>query len=410
MARPRKEHRIKLQGHRAGHPFFDLIIDSKKYRLSATDQEAAAVEGAALCKQIILERDAQRATRAAPGPRQPALKPEKGSLREAVSAYLGSDTFALYKKGTVRQRRSMFDLIMLSPASSGRHVLGDSLLVDWLHGPDSRDAVLRIMAACGDMVEAARRRLIALDQFFRWLLSDEPHAAVARVAFRIDARTARNPCKDIEPPTRKRSKGDGAMRRGHMAFTNEQVHDWLEACRDDLEQHRAVRLLQITGARISDLHRLNRGMIKKTAHGRVLTYIPTKGDDSAFRDGRPYAAVIPLVPELAALIDELPADRFTFIHSDFDRPYQSAASFGNRVRKWRREAGLPEGLSAHGMRKAATHWWLRNHRDLIPNNFALKTIFGWVTEKELIRYTRDFDREAEAVGMLIKLNERRKAS
>ena len=48
------------------------------------------------------------------------------------------------------------------------------------------------------------------------------------------------------------------------------------------------------------------------------------------------------------------------------------------------------------MRKAATHWWLRNHRDLIPNTFALKTIFGWVTDKELNRYTRDFDREAEA--------------
>jgi len=70
----------------------------------------------------------------------------------------------------------------------------------------------------------------------------------------------------------------------------------------------------------------------------------------------------------------------------------------NRVRKWRREAGLPERLSEHGMRKAATHWGLRNHRDLITNNFALKAVFGWVTEKELIRYTRDFDREAEAVG------------
>jgi hypothetical protein len=32
-----------------------------------------------------------------------------------------------------------------------------------------------------------------------------------------------------------------------------------------------------------------------------------------------------------------------------------------------------------------------------------------VTEKEVIRFTRDFDREAETVGMLIKLNERRKA-
>ena len=53
--------------------------------------------------------------------------------------------------------------------------------------------------------------------------------------------------------------------------------------------------------------------------------------------------------------------------------------------------------------KAATHWWLRNHRELIPNNFALKTIFGWVTDKELERYTRDFNREAEADGMLIRL-------
>jgi hypothetical protein len=60
------------------------------------------------------------------------------------------------------------------------------------------------------------------------------------------------------------------------------------------------------------------------------------------------------------LIEEVPADRFVFIHSEFDQPFKSAASFGNRVRKWwRRDAGLPEGLSAHGMRKAATHWWLR---------------------------------------------------
>jgi len=39
---------------------------------------------------------------------------------------------------------------------------------------------------------------------------------------------------------------------------------------------------------------------------------------------------------------------------------------------------------------------------------VLKTIFGW--DKKLNRYTRDFDREAEAVGTLIKLRERRKAS
>jgi integrase len=393
--------------HWNGRHFYDLLLDGKKFRLTATDKEAAETEAVARYQEIVAKREARQAAQATPGPRQPALTPQKGSLREAVAAYLKSDTFGLYKPATVRQRRSMFNLIMLTPAVSGQHVLADSFLTDWLHGPDARDAVLRIMGTCGEKVEAARRRLIALDQFFTWLLGDEPQAAAARIAFRINAKTARNPCKDVEPPKRKRTK-NGAMRRGHQPFTNDQVYEWLHASKDDPEQHRAVRFLQITGARISDLHRLNRGMIKSTPHGRVLTYTPTKGNDSAFRDGRPDPAVVPLVPELQALIDELPADRFTFIHSEFGRPYQSAASFGNRVRKWRRDSGLPEGLSAHSMRKTATHWWLRNHRDLIPNTFTLKTIFGWVTDKELNRYTRDFDREAEAVGMLIKLNERRK--
>jgi integrase len=406
MGRPRKDYRVKLQGYRIGQPFFDLLVDGKKYRLAATNHDAAETEAAGRFHQLLVERQAARTARAAGGPYQPLLKPEHGSLRAAVAAYMESDTFGLYKPATVKQRRSMLDLIMRSPASSGRHALGDSLLTDWLHGPDSRDAVLRLMGACGEKVEAAHRRLIALNQFFRWLLGDEPQAAEVRTAFRINVKTARNPCRDIDPPKPKRTKG-GTVRRGHIPFTKDQVEEWLDACKDDPEQHRAVRFLQITGARISDLHRLNRGMIKNTPHGRVLTYVPIKGDDSAFRDGRPDPAVVPLVPELQALIDEVPADRLTFIHSEFDRPFKSAASFGNRVRKWRRDAGLPEGLSAHGMRKAATHWWLRNHRDLIPNNFALKTIFGWVTEKELIRYTRDFDREAEAVGMLIKLNERR---
>jgi hypothetical protein len=37
----------------------------------------------------------------------------------------------------------------------------------------------------------------------------------------------------------------------------------------------------------------------------------------------------PLVPEFQMLIEEVPADRFVFIHSRFDQPFKSAASFGN---------------------------------------------------------------------------------
>jgi hypothetical protein len=166
--------------------------------------------------------------------------------------------------------------------------------------------------------------------------------------------------------------------------------------------------LLMTGARLSDLVRLSRGMIKQTPEGRVLTWTCEKGRDSAFRPES--VAAVPMVPELEAPIAELPKDRFVFVASQHGRPYSCTEGLGNRIRKWRRAAGLPEGLSAHSMRKASTHWWLRNHRDLIANNFSLKTIFGWATDKELNEYTRDFDRAEEARGMLMKLSERRRAA
>ena len=50
-------------------------------------------------------------------------------------------------------------------------------------------------------------------------------------------------------------------------------------------------------------------------------------------DGPNPEAIIPVVPELQALIDELPVDRLVFIHSEFDQPFKSPASIGNRVRK-----------------------------------------------------------------------------
>jgi integrase len=400
MGRPRKDYRIQLDGYRDGEPFFDMLVDGKKHRLAAQDRKAAETEAAERYKTFTAAREEKRKAEAASGLQQPPLKPDNGTLRMAIALYLRSYTYGLYKPLTMKQHGSSLKIIMAMPASNGRHLLGESWLTDWLK-PDASDAVGRIMAACGDRVWAAKHRRVALQKFFDWVLSKHPHAAEARAAFQLDARTARNPCNGIEDPEPMATKN--GKRRGYTALTGEQVEELLHAYKDDAEKYRAIRFELMTGARVSDLRRLNRGMIKSTPNGRVLTYIPTKGDDSAFRDGRPDAAVVPLVPELEALIGEVPSDRFTFIHSKWDRPYLSDRSMSQTFRAWIREAGLPKGLSGHGMRKAATHWWLRNHRELIPNNFALKTIFGWATDKELERYTRDFNREAEADGMLIRL-------
>ena len=59
-----------------------------------------------------------------------------------------------------------------------------------------------MMAGCKEKTEAARRRLLALDNFFKWLLSKGDHQATrARADFGLNVKSMRNPCKGIEKVT-----------------------------------------------------------------------------------------------------------------------------------------------------------------------------------------------------------------
>ena len=118
---------------------------------------AAAAEAAALYKQLA----ALPVTRTSEG----------ATLQSAVTDYLASKTFDLYKPLTQSQRRSQIKIALAIPASNGRHELADSLLVDWLHGGDAPDTVRRVMATCGAKAAQANHLRKALDQFFIWLAS-----------------------------------------------------------------------------------------------------------------------------------------------------------------------------------------------------------------------------------------------
>lgn len=60
---------------------------------------------------------------------------------------------------------------------------------------------------------------------------------------------------------------------------------------------------------------------------------------------------IPLHPELKALIDSLPLINLTFLVTANGKPFVPAG-FTNRFRAMAIEAGLPDGLSPHGLRKS----------------------------------------------------------
>jgi integrase len=402
MARPKKDYRVQLKDRRGGRERYELLVDNQRYLLQAETKAEAEAEGAERYREL----QARRAAPAMPGPDQPAVTPRRGTLRAAVTAYMRSDKWRTFKPLSHLAQTSTFNIVMRQPAPPpSRNVLGDSLLSYWLGQPHGSELVRLVMAECGTQRHAANKRLIHLRTLFKWLLSKTPDAAKAREELGVSVSSAINPCIGVDKPEPTR---DG-KRHGHLAFADDDIEEWLRASKDDAEQNRAIRWMQILGPRVSDLHRLNRFMIKATPYGKVLTYKQVKGSGSMYRAGEPPEIVVPWVPELQALLDELPADRTHFLQSKWGQPFKSARSMSNKVRSWRKECGLPEGLSAHGMRKSATHWWLANYADLIGNNFSLKAIFGWVTDKELERYTRDFNRKRTAEGMLIKLSERRPA-
>jgi integrase len=61
---------------------------------------------------------------------------------------------------------------------------------------------------------------------------------------------------------------------------------------------------------------------------------------------------LPLHPILRASLDALPQKNMTFLLTDYGKPF-AVAGFGNWFRDRVVEVKLPEGLSAHGLRKAA---------------------------------------------------------
>lgn len=90
---------------------------------------------------------------------------------------------------------------------------------------------------------------------------------------------------------------------------------------------------------------------------------------------------VPILPALAESILAAPSGGLVFLLSDHGKPY-SRKGFGNKVRQWCDEAGLPD-CSAHGLRKAAA----RRFAEAGCSNQEIKAWTGHTTDSEVARYT-----------------------
>jgi site-specific recombinase XerD len=95
---------------------------------------------------------------------------------------------------------------------------------------------------------------------------------------------------------------------------------------------------------------------------------------------------IPIGPELAAPLTQVPMSNLTFLTTAWGAPY-TAAGFGNAFRDWRNEAGLPKHCVMHGLRKAQCRQLAE--KGCTPHE--IQAISGHITLAEVQRYTKAVD-------------------
>jgi integrase len=95
---------------------------------------------------------------------------------------------------------------------------------------------------------------------------------------------------------------------------------------------------------------------------------------------------------LQAAIDACPSNHLTFLVTRHGQPF-SVAGFTNWFRDRCNEAGLPNGLSVHGLRKARA----RRIADKNLSAHAVAAVTGHKTLSEVQRYTAQYNRRKLAV-------------
>lgn len=291
-----------------------------------------------------------------------AFRANAGSMRELIEEYYSSAAFRTLAPRTRRVRKGILDNFC------ARHGDGEkphALL-------ESKHLLVRRDELC-ERPEAANSLIKALRQVFKFGVTY--------------GHCTSNPASDVEMLE---SFGDGIA-----AWHAEQVEAFERTHPIGTTARLSMSLALFTGQRRSDLVKLGRQHLVAREGREWLHFTQEKN-----RRRKPVEMWIPVASELREILDASPTGDMTFIQSEHGRPY-TYESFGNRFRKWCREAGL-EGYSVHGLRKTASAVLAENH----CTEQEIMAITGHSTSKEIIRYTRSARQKVRAMNAIEKMTAR----
>ena len=133
---------------------------------------------------------------------------------------------------------------------------------------------------------------------------------------------------------------------GHEEWSPAQIKQFLEFHPIGTSAHLALTLLLYAACRRSDVVKLGPKNLKIIGETTYLEFTQAKND------GSPGSLVsIPIDDHFMEVLNASETDEETFLITSYGNPF-TANGFGNRMRKWCSSAGLPEGISAHGVRKS----------------------------------------------------------
>jgi integrase len=189
-----------------------------------------------------------------------------------------------------------------------------------------------------------------------------------------------NPAREVKPL---RYATDG-----FHAWTPDEVKQFEAHHKIGTKARLALALMQYLGVRRGDAVTLGRQHVRDG----VIRFVPLKT-----RRKKMHAIEIPILPELAKIIEAGPTGDLTFLMTEWGKPF-TANGFGGWFRDRCDEAGLPQ-CSAHGLRKAgATIMAERGATDR-----QLMAMFGWESSRQATTYTASADRKrlaAEAARLM----------
>ncbi len=328
------------------HRFTDRHGHARHY-LRIPGRKAVALPGAPGSPAFIRAYNAALA--ALPSPVAEA-RTVPGSLDALAVSYYAAEAFTGLRATTQRAYRNIIE------GMRAKHGTKPVRLLD-------AQGVARIMGEKAGTPTAANHRLRILSGLMR-------HAIA--LGWRKD-----NPCTGVERH-RYRSDGYAPWSEGDIALFRAKHPSGSVA-------RLALELLLNTGQRRSDVVRMG----KQHVQGGAIRVRQVKTGAEV---------TVPILPELRTELDAIGHGHLTFL-ALADGTARSPRGFYNTFRDWCREAGVPDGRSPHGLRKACGN----RLADAGCSAHEIMAVLGHKTLSEAQRYTEAADKRRLGESAMAKV-------